>query len=144
MGKGHPVKWVGTDVQLASHQFRSVTHVFSTKPTYYLDEFVVVGKPQVNECDEALGTALSSRDNLGCPTVLDKQEGPATCIGLLGITMDTGAQELRMPAAKLERLQALIVKWRPTEPRHSVVVRCIRELGMCSSMGPRMVPVPME
>ena len=80
---------------------------------HYLDDYLVAGKPQSDECDEALGTALSSCDDLGCPTVPDKQEGPATCIGLLGIAIDTRALELRLPAAKLERLQAVIVEWRP-------------------------------
>jgi len=79
---------------------------------HYLNDFVVVGKPQ-SDCDRALSTALSSCEDLGCPTVADNQEGPSTCIDLLGITVDTKARELRLQAAKLKRLQALIVKWRP-------------------------------
>ena len=42
---------------------------------HYLDDFVVIGKPQSDECDVALSTALSACDNLGCPTAPEKQEG---------------------------------------------------------------------
>ena len=80
---------------------------------HYLDDFVVIGKPHSDECEAALGTALSTCDNLGCPTAPEKQEGPTTCINFLGIIIDTMAQELCLPVEKLERLQALIVKWRP-------------------------------
>ena len=77
---------------------------------HYLDDFVVIGKPHSDECEAALGTALSACNNLGCPTAPEKQEGPTTCINFLGIIIDTMAQELRLP---VEKLQALIVKRRP-------------------------------
>ena len=80
---------------------------------HYLDDFVVIGKPHSDECEVALSTALSTCDNLGCPTAPEKQEGPTTCINFLGIIIDTMAQELHLPVEKLERLQALIVKWGP-------------------------------
>ena len=73
----------------------------------------MIGKPHSDECEAALSTALSTCDNLGCPTAPEKQEGPTTCINFLGIIIDTMAQELRLPVEKLERLQALSVKWRP-------------------------------
>ena len=75
---------------------------------HYLDDFVVIGKPQSDECDVALSTALSACDNLGCPTAPEKQEG----LTLAWIIIDTMGQELCLPVEKLERLQALIVKWR--------------------------------
>ena len=37
-----------------------------------------------------------------------KREGPTTCLPVLGIVIDTTAGELRLPADKLESLQALL------------------------------------
>ena len=74
---------------------------------HYLDDFMVITKPHSDECDVALSTALSTCDNLGCPTAPEKQEGPTTCISFLGIIIDTMAQELCLPVEKIERLQAL-------------------------------------
>ena len=41
-----------------------------------------------------------------------KREGPSTCLPILGIVIDTVAGELRLPADKLEHLQALLEQWR--------------------------------
>ena len=41
-----------------------------------------------------------------------KVEGPATSLTFLGIQLDTERMEIRLPADKLARLQALIWRWR--------------------------------
>ena len=58
----------GLEWMIRSRGVRFVAH--------YLDNFVVIGKPQSDECDVALSMALSTCDNLGCPTAPEKQEGP--------------------------------------------------------------------
>ncbi len=40
-----------------------------------------------------------------------KRDGPTTCLIFLGIIIDTLAGELRLPAEKLARLQALLHSW---------------------------------
>lgn len=41
---------------------------------------------------------------MGFPVESEKVEGPATCIGFLGLVQDTIAMEVRLPADKLEEL----------------------------------------
>ena len=42
---------------------------------------------------------------------MHKTEGPTSCITFLGIIIDTEAFELRLPAEKLQKLQALLSSW---------------------------------
>ena len=50
--------------------------------------------------------------DLGVPIALDKCEGPATCLTILGIEIDSVAQELRLPQDKLKRVKQTIHHWR--------------------------------
>ena len=50
---------------------------------------------------------------MGIPVAAHKTEGPASCVTFLGILIDTQAYELRLPADKLSRLQALLDRWLP-------------------------------
>ena len=54
---------------------------------------------------------LSTFAPLGVPLVVHKTVGPTACLTFLGITIDTVANELRLPADKLERLRTLLVSW---------------------------------
>ena len=40
-----------------------------------------------------------------------KREGPATCLLVLGIVIDSADGQLRLPADKLDRLNTLLKEW---------------------------------
>lgn len=79
---------------------------------HYIDDFILAGKPASNECSEHLARTLQIFTKLGIPVEPSKLEGPATCITILGIEVDTIKQELRLPEDKLARLRDLTHSWR--------------------------------
>ena len=78
---------------------------------HYLDDFIVLARPQSPDCQRDLSTLLEGCVELGVPIASHKTEGPATCLVFLGIEVDTVANELRLPGDKLRRLQALLEQW---------------------------------
>ena len=78
---------------------------------HYLDDFLFMGAPKSREDTEALSSALSLFESLGVPVASHKTEGPSTCVTFLGILVDTGSFELRLPPEKVGRLQALLQTW---------------------------------
>lgn len=79
---------------------------------HYLDDFITVGKPQSSECASNMEIALSTCAELGVPVASEKVEGPATCLEILGIEIDTVAMEIRLPERKVSKLAWLIREWR--------------------------------
>ena len=78
---------------------------------HYLDDFLVVGAPNSDQCMRQLQTLLSVFDNLNIPVAMEKLEGPARILTFLGIELDTQALTLRLPAGKLTELKCLIISW---------------------------------
>ena len=78
---------------------------------HYLDNYLVVGRPESDECAYFLSTLTSLCDRLGLPIALEKLEGPACVLTFLGIEIDTLNMQLRLPHAKLLELRALIRSW---------------------------------
>ena len=78
---------------------------------HYLDDFVTIGPPGSPICQESMSILDRVCTRLGVPIAEHKRDGPSTCIVLLGIEIDTIAGELRLPADKLHRLQALLCQW---------------------------------
>ena len=78
---------------------------------HYLDDFLLVGIPNTNQAAHFLALALETLRMLGIQVASHKTEGPSTSLTFLGILMDTHTFELRLPAEKLARLQALIRVW---------------------------------
>ena len=79
---------------------------------HYLDDFLIAGKPGSPDCQQALTLMLHTCQQLGFPIAERKIEGPATTLVFLGILLDTGQLEMRLPEAKLKSLQALLQQWR--------------------------------
>ena len=69
---------------------------------HYLDDFLLVGPPGKDTCQEAMSRMLTVCDQLGIPVASEKLEGPTTALTFLGIVLDTSAQQLRLPPDKLE------------------------------------------
>ena len=78
---------------------RGVHNIF-----HYVDDFIIVGKPNTQECASALATTLETFSALGVPAEPEKCEGPLTILPILGIEVDTVEMQLRLPADKLHCL----------------------------------------
>ena len=85
---------------------RGVQHV-----EHYLDDFATYGPPQSTECQQNVDIIKSVCDELGVPLAEDKLEGPTTKLTLLGIEIDTVSATLRLPEAKLNKLQREVAEW---------------------------------
>ena len=98
------------------NQFASALHwimatYYAADLIHYLDDFLLAGPPGQPTCSESTETMLRVCERLGIPVALDKLEGPATTITLLGITIDTTLQQLRFPPDKLQEMTLLIKSW---------------------------------
>ena len=72
---------------------RGVRHVI-----HYLDDFLLLGHPNSDECAIALRTTLATCRELGVPLAADKVEGPAPLLTFLGIELNTMTMSLGFPA----------------------------------------------
>ena len=79
---------------------------------HYMDDFILAGGPDSDQCAAFIALALQVFRVLGIPIELSKSEGPATTLSVLGIEIDTVAMQLRLPADKLRRLQEATAAWR--------------------------------
>ena len=68
---------------------------------HYLDDFLILGPPASNVCQQHLDAVKQVCDVLVAPLALEKVEGPTTCLSFLGITLDTLNMEARLPEEKL-------------------------------------------
>ena len=78
---------------------------------HYLDDFLLVGSPSSNQCEEHLKILLKTFDRLNIPVAMEKLEGPTTVLTFLGIEMDTQNSTLRLPRDKVQELKSLIATW---------------------------------
>ena len=56
--------------------------------THYLDDFLVLGAPDTNECEIAVQQLLDVFSRLGLPVATDKLEGPTTRLVFLGLSTE--------------------------------------------------------
>ena len=85
---------------------QEVSHIY-----HYLDDFIIIGPPDSDQCRKDLSTLESICTTLGVPLAAHKREGPTTCLTFLGIEMDSRARILRLPADKLQRLISVLQEW---------------------------------
>ena len=78
---------------------------------HYLDDFAVLGPPNSPQCQQALDILTRICALLDIPLAPEKRDGPSAIITLLGISIDTLRQELRLPRDKLQRLLELVAQW---------------------------------
>ena len=71
--------------------------------------FMFFGSPGSGEAEFALRLTLDVLAGLGIPVSLPKLlEGPSTSVTFLGIVIDSGRMELRLPHDKVDRMRALV------------------------------------
>ena len=85
-----------------------VPHLSGTTLTTLL---YICGPPKSPECHRSLQIMTSTCEELGVPLAKQKVAGPASCMTVLGIEIDTKAGLLRLPHDKFQRLKALLVSW---------------------------------
>ena len=90
---------------IVRHQ--GVPHIF-----HYVDDFIIVGKPESLDCGMHLSTLLQTCESLGVPIAPEKCEGPLSVLTVLGIEIDTDLMQLRLPTDKLARLFQSLSEWR--------------------------------
>ena len=75
---------------------------------HYLDDFLFVGSPGTDECQQALAITLATCEELGVPIAPDKTEGPTTSLTFLGIELNTASMSTSLPASKLAKLRTMV------------------------------------
>ena len=70
---------------------------------HYLDDYLTMGPPGTQICQQNLRMPIEVRAMLGIPLALNKGEGPSTTLEFLGILLDTVRMESRLPPEKLTR-----------------------------------------
>ena len=75
---------------------------------HYLDDFIIISPPASTQCAESLAILDQECKHLKVLMASHKHDGPATCLIVLGIEIDTIAGHLRLPHDKLEHLRSLL------------------------------------
>ena len=78
---------------------------------HYLDDFIIIGSPNSDQCNTDLQSLKRVCAILGVPLAAHKEEGPTTCLTFLGIEIDSHAGSLRLPPEKLQRLKSVLQEW---------------------------------
>ena len=79
---------------------------------HYLDDFLLFGAPECQQCKQAFARALARCQVLGMPIAARKTEGPSSVITILGIELDTVSMTVQLPTPKLVRLRREILWWK--------------------------------
>ena len=93
---------------------------------HYLDDFLLLGPPDSDECAQALRTTLATCVELGVPLAPGKVVGPTTQLTFLGIQLHSTRLLLSLPEDKLNTLRTLLRTW--------VEAKCIRNTRQFQSL----------
>lgn len=69
---------------------------------HYLDDFLLLGSPQSDECLQSLAITMATCRELGVPLAEDKTEGPYTELSFLSISLDSERMAVSLPPDKLQ------------------------------------------
>ena len=73
---------------------------------HYLDDFVILGAPGINQCALDLQLLETLCETLGVPLAPEKKEGPSTRLEILGIIVDSIKMQLSLPEKEAGRDQS--------------------------------------
>ena len=87
---------------IATHKFgiQSIIH--------YLDDFLIVGPANSDQCQTDLNNFLSMCERIGVPIKSEKTVQPSTVITFLGIELDSVSKVARLPQVKLRKIESVI------------------------------------
>ena len=71
-----------------------------------------------SKCRFYLQKAIDLCREMGVPLAKNKIEGPVKVIKYLGIIVDSGQMEIRLPEDKLEKIDKLIRRWQGKKVCH--------------------------
>ena len=75
---------------------------------HYLDDFLLLGSPDTEECAQALALTSQVCDELGVPLAEDKIEGPSQSLKFLGIQLSSNPPSVSLPPDKLQALRGML------------------------------------
>ena len=78
---------------------------------HYLDDFLTLGPPSLPVCHNNLQTCVRLCKQLGLPIHPGKLEGPATCLTILGIELDSETLQACLPTEKRDTVVTLLHEW---------------------------------
>ena len=68
----------------SSSRFIRVVPAAEWGDSHYLDNYITMGAPGMNECQHNLSTILDKCEALGVPIAPEKLIGPSSCLTFLG------------------------------------------------------------
>ena len=83
-----------------------------TWAVHYIDDFLTLGRPHSEECQNNKELMESICTLAGLPLEPEKSQGPTTRLTFLGIEMDSEEGVLRLPPDKLRALREALQAWR--------------------------------
>lgn len=78
---------------------------------HYLDDFIFAAPAKSSICASNLHAAVSVVARLGLPSHPQKCLGPASCMMVLGIELDTVAQIAHLPTDKFSSIPDVLSQW---------------------------------
>ena len=75
---------------------------------HILDDFLILGPAESESCANDLQKFLAVCKEIGVPIKEDKTVGPCTCLTFMGLELDSGKMEARLPVDKLEKVRHLL------------------------------------
>ena len=75
---------------------------------HYLDDYLILGAPDSEQCQQALETLQRVCQDMGVPLAPDKTHGPSTQLEFLGIGFNTQKLQLQLPERKRVALFGLV------------------------------------
>ncbi|CAG2249858.1 unnamed protein product [Mytilus edulis] len=93
--------------------------------SHILDDFLFVGPPQSQKCNQDLQTFIQLCNRLGIPIKKEKTVLPTTVITIYGIEVDSNIMECRLPQEKIEKIQAKLHEF---SRRKKVTLRQLQSL----------------
>ena len=76
---------------------------------HYLDDFLVAGKADTDECSQLMDSYRYMCKEFGVPLAEEKTIGPSTLLTFLGLDIDTVNMLVRVPTEKLQKLQNALI-----------------------------------
>ena len=94
---------------ILQHILSNVSSVFIQ---HYLDDFLILGRPNSDECGNGLSKCIAVCEQLGVPLASEKTEGPSTCLTYLGFMIDSSKFEVSLPDKKVDKAKHLLKLWK--------------------------------